>query len=191
MKRPLVALGIGFLLAASSPAVAQTQVPNDGAFDALSAGNQKIVSAIHESQIGSTREMNGESLLTRDEIAAMKADGGWGKTYKQLHEQGYVTEKNLGQAVSSYNHQNKAPKQIVITTGSGQQHTVGRDKGPKTATAKSGKAQSGGRKLGNSRSTVITTGAGTSYGAGAATHSSAGGGSKGRGHGRGHSKKGK
>ena len=81
----------------------------------------------------------------------------------------------------------------MVTTGTGQQIVTGNKKGE----GGNASSQGGGRKLGHSKNTVITTGAGGTVGAGPTTHSSAGGtgfggagGSKGRGRG-GSSHKGK
>jgi len=155
----------------------------------------KIVDSIYDSQLGSPNDVMMGTLLTTDQIAFMKGDTGWGNVYKQLYEQGLVTHRNLGQAISSRNHQNSpATTTIVLTTGTGQKIVVGNKKGQGfgASSVKGGNAgsQGGGKKLGHSKNTVITTGAGGTVGAGPTTHSSAGGtsfggagGSKGRGRG--------
>ncbi len=197
MKRLL--LSIGFALALTmgapgfAPAFAQEPPPsNEGAFDALSSGNQKIVNSIYDSHLDT-----GSVSLTKDDIAALKADTGWGNAYKQLlaNDPALVTHKNLGQAISSYNHQN-SPSVTVVTTGTGQQIVTGNKKGkgsgaPSLEGGSSG-SQGAGKKFGAHKNTVITTGAGGTLGAGAAAHSTAGGasfggagGSKGRGRGGG------
>lgn len=190
-----------------------TTDPNAGAYDALSPGNQKIVNAIYDSHIEATENMPAETTtttdgtastdgttaqpepLTHDSIAAMKADGGWGKTYKQLYAEGKVVHRNLGQAISSYNRSMRvstAGTPTVVTTGNGQQITTGGKKSGGTAQA-SAKAngQGGGRKVGHTKTTVVTTGGGGAAMAGATSHSNAGGvsgmsgagGAKGRGRG--------
>ena len=190
MKRLLLLSTLAFTLAMGAPAFAQDPPPPDpDAFDALSTGGQKIVNSIFDSQTGSPNEMMSGTLLTRDQIAFMKAETGWGNVYKQLlaNDPSLVTHRNLGQAISSYNHQNSpATTTTVVTTGTGQQIVTGNKKG----VGGNASSQGGGRKLGHSKNTVITTGAGGTVGAGPTTHSSAGGtsfggagGSKGRGRG--------
>jgi hypothetical protein len=185
MRHILIVSTIALALLAGVPVAAQDAPPppaNEGAFDALSAGNQKIVSSIYESQLGSANDQAGGPLLTRDDIAAMKADTGWGNAYRQLSDQGLVTHRNLGQAISSYNHQNRvAPATTtVVTTGDGQQIVSGKKGGNNGSTSAlsngKGGTQGGGVKAGHARTdTVVTTGAGGAVAAGAAAHSSAGG----------------
>lgn len=187
MKRLLLLSTLAFTLAMGAPAFAQDPPPPDpGAFAALSPGGQKIVNSIYDSQFDSANHLAMGTLLTTNDIAAMKADTGWGNVYKQLYDQGLVTHRNLGQAISSYNHQNKPSTTTVVTTGTGQQIVTGNKKG----VGGNASSQGGGKKLGHSKNTVITTGAGGTVGAGPTTHSSAGGtsfggagGSKGRGRG--------
>lgn len=175
-----------------------TPPPVEGSFDALSPGNQKIVNAIHEAQFGSPNETNGGALLSRDEIAAMKAGTGWGKLYKQLYRRGYTTERNLGQAVSKYNHQPPPQPEtgVVITTATGASYSAGDARGGRHGGTRGRKAKGvtasgggvtggagygGGRGFGHGRRTVVTSGAGAAITAGPAGHSSAGGGGHGRG----------
>jgi hypothetical protein len=187
MKRLLLLSTLAITLAMGAPAFAQAPPPEEGAFDALSTGGQKIVSSIYDSQIGSPNDMMSGTLLTRDQIAFMKADTGWGKAYQGLYEQGLVTDRNLGLAISARNHPTTTTTTTtVLTTGTGQQIVTGNKKGE----GGNASSQGGGRKLGHSKNTVITTGAGGTVGAGPTTHSSAGGtsfggagGSKGRGRG--------
>ncbi len=185
MKRLLLLSTLAITLAMGAPAFAQD------AFDALSTGGQKIVNSIYESHLET-----GTVTLTKNDIAAMKADTGWGNAYKQLlaNDPSLVTHRNLGQAISARNHPTTTTTTTtVLTTGTGQQIVTGNKKG----VGGNASSQGGGRKLGHSKNTVITTGAGGTVGAGPTTHSSAGGtsfggagGSKGRGRG-GSSHKGK
>lgn len=186
MKRSLITSTFAIALLAGAPVLAQDAPPppsNEGAFDALSAGNQKIVSSIYESQLGSANDQAGGPLLSRDDIAAMKGDGGWGNTYKQLYDQGLVTHRNLGQAISGYNHQTRTTTttSTVITTGNGQQIVSGKkggEGGNAASTLSGGKAggQAGsGVKAGHGQNTVVTTGTGGAVAAGPAAQSSAGG----------------
>jgi hypothetical protein len=216
MNRFLIHAGLCAALLAGGSAFAQdttttTTDPNAGAYDALSPGNQKIVNAIYESHIEATENMAADTTttdgttteggttevkpLTHDDIAAMKADGGWGKTYKQLYAEGKVSYKNLGQAISSYNRSMRvanAGTATVITTGNGQQiSTGGKKDGEATSASAKGAGGGAGKKLGHMKSTVVTTGGGGTAMAGANSSSNAGGsagfsgagGAKGRGQG--------
>jgi hypothetical protein len=188
MRQILIVSTIALALLAGVPVAAQDAPPppaNEGTFDALSVGNQKVVSSIYESQLGSANDQAGGTLLTRDDIAAMKADGGWGNTYKQLYDQGLVTHRNLGQAISSYNHASRATATTttVVTTGDGQQivsDKKGGGGGNATLAPSGGKAggQAGGVKADHAKNAFVTTGAGGAVAAGPAgpaVHSSAGG----------------
>lgn len=121
MKRAWIGVGVlvGFFVLAmfllADAAVAQTAPPppapspNAGAFDKLSPGNQKIAEALFEAQQASTAP-GAPKPLSRDDIAAMKQSGrGWGEIFKDMKQQGLVTEKNLGQAVSRFNHEHRLP----------------------------------------------------------------------------------
>ena len=74
------------------------QTTGTGAFEKLSPGDQKIARALFEAQSTS----GGATPLTLDQIAAKKKHTGWGEIFKQMKAQGLVTDKNLGQAVSSF-----------------------------------------------------------------------------------------
>ena len=79
---------------------AWAQTTGTGAFDKLSPGDQKIARALFEAQ----KTNGGTAPLTRDQIAARKQHTGWGEVFKQMKAQGLVTDKNLGQAVSNFEH---------------------------------------------------------------------------------------
>jgi hypothetical protein len=79
---------------------ASAQTTGTGAFDKLSPGDQKIALALFEAQ----KTTGGTTPLTRDQIAAKKKHTGWGEVFKQMKAQGLVTDKNLGQAVSNFEH---------------------------------------------------------------------------------------
>ena len=154
----------------STTTTTTTTASNAGAYDNLSDGNKKIVSAIYESQLGSPNDTAHGTLLTRDDIAAMRQDTGWGNAYRQLQQQGYVTEKNLGQAISSYNHSTNASGGVtVVTTAGGEQITVGKGKSDNAtaSSAKSNNAANAG-KSNNGKSTVVTTAVGSAGGTNAA-----------------------
>ena len=106
----------GFLLllgVATTPASAQTPGLVNGAYERLSAGNQKIARALFDAQaaavpanasasaaVGSAP--NGK-MLTLDEIAAQKQNGtAWGQVFSAMKARGLLVEKNLGQVVSRY-----------------------------------------------------------------------------------------
>src|SRR5713101_1503746 len=98
------------LALATGPAAAQTPPPvPGGAFDQLSPGNQKIARAIFESQQFSPTPPTAPKPLSLDQIAGLKQSGrGWGVVYKDLQAKGLVTDRNLGQAVSRFNHEQKS-----------------------------------------------------------------------------------
>lgn len=196
----IVAAAMTFALAGTLSAQTistTTSTGNAGAYDALPEGNRKIVSAIYESQFGSPNDTAGGTLLTRDDIAAMRQGTGWGNAYRQLYEQGLVSERNLGQAISSRNHNTTAAGGgvTVVTTAGGEQMAVGRGKsdGKAAAAAASGPARPGNENAaatrnGTGRSPVVTTAGGGAVGANAAAaHSSAGSVSRAVGNGNGNS----
>ena len=195
MKRLLLPFGFAIAIALAMGGPATAQETDAGPYAALSTGNQKIVNSIYDSQIGSDNELAGGALLTTDQIAAMKADTGWGNVYKTLlaNDPSLVTYKNLGQAVSSYQRQTN-PSSTVVTTGTGAQIVTGEQtgQGPGSSSLKGGNAssQGSGNKFGHFKNSGITTGAGGTVGGGANGFSTAGGssfggagGSKGRGRG--------
>jgi hypothetical protein len=114
LKRAWIGVGLllGFFVLAMfllAEAEAQTTAPapdpHAGAFDRLSPGNQKIARALFEAQQSPTAP-GAPAPLSLNDIAAMKESGrGWGVIFKDLKRQGLVTERNLGQAVSRFNHQ--------------------------------------------------------------------------------------
>lgn len=76
---------------------------NEGAFDSLSPGNQKIAQAIHDAQPRTAEGQPVDGSLTLDDIAAMKQSGaGWGNAFREMQQQGYIDggTKNMGQVVS-------------------------------------------------------------------------------------------
>jgi len=90
-------------------------------FAQLPSGEQKIARALFEGQTGPKR-------LTPGQIVDMKKGGeGWGRVFKQMKEQGLLTQKNLGQVVSNFERQHSAAR--GATTGRG------RDEGASGASA--------------------------------------------------------
>ena len=93
-----VVLAVAVALGVAVSAWAQTT--GTSRFASLSPGDQKIARALFEAQNTS----GGATPLTLDQIAEKKKAGhtGWGEVFKQMKAQGLVTDKNLGQAVSSF-----------------------------------------------------------------------------------------
>lgn len=118
----------------TSGAMAQTS--NQGAFDKLSPGNQKIAQALFDAQQNSSSSTTTKPL-SRDDIAAMKQNGtakGWGGVFKEMKAQGLVQEKNLGQVVSKANHAARSGSSgTMITTGSGRTVVAGAKGKPEQA----------------------------------------------------------
>ncbi len=137
-------------------------------FDQLSPGNQKIAKAIEAAQPEVAPV--GKTLMTSGEIAQLKQDGmGWGEIFKHMQAENLTTFKNLGQAVSSYQHSISPGShgispgsEVVVTTGSGQRITVGGKKKGFAATTSSanGKTKSKGHKGGASKGVHVTTAGG-------------------------------
>jgi len=161
MRRVFLAL-LATLLAAGIAAAqtgsgTTTTDPNKGAFDKLSPGNQKIARALYEAQRNS--DVPPKEHLSLDDIAAMKLGGkGWGNVFKTLKKQELVTEKNLGQVVSRYQHQQRG-----VTTGgpggtggsgSGKAGTTSGGSASSTSTATRGRGQGAYKSTGSG----ITTG---------------------------------
>src|SRR5262249_37591329 len=124
-----VFVSIALALATAGPAAAQIPPPAPGgAFEQLSPGNQKIARAIFESQRLAPTPPTSPKPLSLDQIAALKQHGrGWGGVYKDLRGKGLVQDKNLGQAVSRFNHEHKSSglRSVEITTASGKTVSVG------------------------------------------------------------------
>lgn len=93
------ALGAGPAIAAASAA---------GGFAALSPGDQEIARALFEAQTpppAATAAAAGPTPMNLDQIAALKASGGWGQAFKEMQSDGLVQEQNLGAVVSGYERQ--------------------------------------------------------------------------------------
>lgn len=132
----LLALAVVVASAAAQIAT-QTQTttsnPNQGAFDKLSPGNQKIAQALYEAQQSNAQTTGSTSTTSKtytlDDIAAMKQSGkGWGVVFKDMKAQGKLPAdvKNLGQLVSGrYQAQSTTSSGTTITTGSGRSQVVG------------------------------------------------------------------
>lgn len=168
-----------------------------GAFDKLSPGNQIIARALFDAQRSSATLVapRGSSstlskTLSLDDIAAMKQGGrGWGEIFQELKSQGVIQQKNLGQVVSEFNHQQRTPSTppgVAITTGSGRGHVgsgeehrlrgrgatnslqrVGADRVRAKGLTEKGQAEQQFRVRDANHGTWITTGSGRSHVVGA------------------------
>jgi hypothetical protein len=112
-----------------------TPPPVSGAYQKLSAGNQKVARALFEAQsvpMGATATKAGSKpapagpgtssaaatpkTLTLDQIAAMKQHGtGWEHVFRQMRAQGLLAEKNIGQVMTRYN-ESRMPSASVMST---------------------------------------------------------------------------
>jgi hypothetical protein len=189
----LLALAIVVSVAAAQTTTTQpaqsTSTSNQGAFDKLSPGNQKIARALYDAQ--PTQQSTGGSTststtrLSLDNIAALKQSGkGWGGIFKDMKANGQLPPdaKNLGQLVSGkYQPQTSASGSTTITSASGKSQTTGKSwKGHFDDDASAGTRGSSG----------VSSGSGKSYGnaSGSGPSASAGDRSNGGGHGVGRSK---
>src|SRR6266850_2017200 len=123
----LAGLLLLFGAVSASPTGAETVIV-DGAYAKLSPGNAKIARALFEAQVTNTIPMTkaaaptpttaaAPKALTVDQIAAMKQNGrGWGQIFQTMKAQGLLTDKNLGQVVSRYQHQHERTSTDVVTT---------------------------------------------------------------------------
>jgi len=188
-----------------------TSNPNQGAYDKLSPGNQKIANALFDAQQTSTQPSGSTSgtstgststaskTYTRDDIAAMKQSGkGWGVVFKEMKANGYYPgAKNLGQVVSGkYQPQSGTTGSTTITSASGKSQVVGNStKAGKSRIghfeddASAGARGSSYRDNSGRGSVSSGPGRGYGYGHGDRSGSSASTGSSGpSSHGRGHGK---
>jgi hypothetical protein len=115
MGNPSALAGLLLLLgvATTSPTGAQTPGLVSGAYERMSTGNQKIARALFDAQAAATTPAPPSSgstkVLTLDEIAAQKQNGtAWGQVFSAMKSRGLLLERNLGQVVSRYEHQNGA-----------------------------------------------------------------------------------
>lgn len=168
---------LSLILLTATVAAAQTGPPSPGAFAKLSPGDQKIAQSLFQAQ--QNPNPSGRPPLTLDNIASAKGNGGWGVLYKQWKDQGYFTQKNLGQVVSKSAKPPAPPTSHTtpIKTGSGRTQTTGMGTatsaaGPTTGASGNGHANAAGHGNGSIQ--------GGGYGAS--------GGSLGRGAGAGHGK---
>jgi hypothetical protein len=77
-----------------------------GAFDALSAGNQKFARALYEAQKPASPAAH--PALTLDQIGARRQSGlGWGEIFNGMKSQRLVREKTFAQVVSNHERRGK------------------------------------------------------------------------------------
>ena len=90
----------------------ETQTPDNeitgtaSTFAELSPGNQKIARALMDAQV-----LTGDGTIqpwTLDQMAAAKSEIGWGQAFTQMQADGLITARNLGEVVSSYQHNTAA-----------------------------------------------------------------------------------
>jgi hypothetical protein len=111
MGSPSALAGLLLLLgvASASPTDAQTPGLVNGAYERMSAGNQKIARALFDAQAAAVAPAptgSNSKALTLDEIAAQKQNGtAWGQVFSAMKARGLLLEKNLGQIVNRYEHQ--------------------------------------------------------------------------------------
>jgi hypothetical protein len=102
---PTFRLVLAVVVALGVAVNAWAQTTGTGAFEKLSPGDQKIARALFEAQNTTQSKSGGATPLTLEQIAAKKkGHAGWGEVFKQMKAQGLVTDKNLGEAVSSFEH---------------------------------------------------------------------------------------
>ncbi len=98
LRKSALAL-IGALLVAGS-VVAQTA---DSSAAPLSAKDKKHIEALYQAQQPQegTAGVSAAEMLTREEIAAYRSEGGWGEAFQQMQDDGYFEDyKNFGQVIS-------------------------------------------------------------------------------------------
>ncbi len=176
----LLALALAVTAAAAQTApptqtTTTTQPSNQGAFDNLSPGNQKIARALYEGQQTQAQPSGTTTTTTNplslDDIAAMKQSGkGWGVIFKDMKANGQLPPdaKNLGQLVSGkYQPQSGTSGTTTITSGSGKSQTIGRsgkghfdDGASGNAQGSSGVSSGSGKASGNASSPGASAGAG-------------------------------
>ena len=190
----LTLLALAVLVTATAAQTATTAQPapststsNQGAFDKLSPGNQKIARALYEAQQTQAQPSGSTTTTTEplslDDIAAMKQSGkGWGVIFKDMKAQGKLPPdaKNLGQVVSGKYQPQSTSRSTTITSASGKSQMTG----------KSGKGHFDDGASGTQGSSGVSSGSGNAYGnasnpgAGASAGRGSNGGGQGVGRGR-------
>lgn len=115
----LIAVGLG---AASGLAPTPAQSSTSAAYDRLSTGNQKVVSALYEAQKPQSQLPAGAARLTKSQIAAWKQSGlSWGNVFKNMKSQNLITDRNLAQVMESYT----SRRQFTAETGALADNALG------------------------------------------------------------------
>jgi hypothetical protein len=119
--------------AATADAQVPSPAPTSGAYQRLSAGNQKVARALFEAQklpapsttttgAGKTRTASAGDTpagkpLTLDQIAALKQNGsGWEHVLTQMRARGLVTDRSVAQVVTRHSHASR-PTGTVTAAG--------------------------------------------------------------------------
>jgi hypothetical protein len=172
MLRIFVITMLSFMMLTS---VAVAQSSNQGAFDKLSPGNQKIADALFAAEQNTTPSPT--KPLSRDDIAAMKQNGkGWGEVFTSMKAQGLVQEKNLGKVVSQANHaaHSNSSNGTMITTGSGRTFVAG-NPDHTSVTTQQGGGNSGSKGGGAGQQSVMNSQVQTGAGGGSSNAGGHGG----------------
>lgn len=187
MAQSTIAGGTGVTISAQSatitPSSTTSSSSTQGAFGKLSPGGQKIATALCKAQTGgcppprsssqstsSSTQPGKPPTLTRDQIASMKQNTGWGRVFKEMQANGQIppSVKNLGQVVSHrYQGHSGAASPTVITTASGKSLVVGNSgsqfgKGHFERDSSASNTSGGHSGLGGGHSTASSKGAGRS-----------------------------
>lgn len=136
-------------------------MPNS--FESLSPGNQKIAQALFNAQHPTA---SGPAPLDLNQIATLKAGTGWGGVFQKMRSEGLITDKNLGQVVSGYEHTlthsttfgaGTTGSAVTVTNGMGHANTTG----PEHSNGIGAEAH-GNSGTSHGESTAITTAGGSS-----------------------------
>ncbi len=99
----------GFLMSGALVGSALAQSAG-GDYEHLSAPNKRIADALYSAQ----QPVEGAPALTRDEVASLHAEDGWGAVIKDLKDSGYYPDaKSLGQVVGSARRQDSPDDSAV------------------------------------------------------------------------------
>ena len=111
--------GLLLLFGSAAPASAQQPATVDGAYARLSPGNAKVARALFEDQVTNSAPVAVKTprALTVDQIAAMKQGQDWGRVFSAMKAQGLLTDKNLGQVVTRYEHRSAGAVTAVSARG--------------------------------------------------------------------------
>ena len=125
----ILALSMAMLLPASVMAQTNGTRATAGAFQSLSAGEQKVGEALFQAQQATA---DGAAPLSLDQIAALKAERqSWVKVFEQMRALGLIRARTLGEAIARYEQHSRrsgeaagSARTVVVSTGSGRIHTL-------------------------------------------------------------------